>query len=66
MSWHPKEDDLNGYAHGLMEDAYRNRERPKCSREDFFDGYLAALRDIRARSMFKPGQFEANAETSDG
>lgn len=58
--WHPNEGDLNGYAHGQMEAAYQNRARAKCSRDDFMDGYLAALRDIRARSMFKPGRFEAH------
>lgn len=56
--WHPKEADLSRYAHGMMEAAYRQRDRPKCSREDFFDGYLAALRDLRSSSSFVPGRFE--------
>lgn len=62
MTWHPAEDDLNGYAYRQMEAAYQNRARVKCSREDFNDGYLACLRDLRARAMFKPGRFEANDE----
>jgi hypothetical protein len=62
--WHPRESDLNRYTHGLMEAAYQQRERPKCSREDFFDGYLAALRDIRARSSFIPGRFDPQDEAA--
>lgn len=65
MNWHPKESQLNGYALAQMEAAYQNRERPQCSRADFYDGYLSAMRDLRARSMFKPGEFENNAEPSD-
>lgn len=56
--WHPSERDLTRYMHGQMEAAYQQRARGKCSREDFMDGYMAALRDLRSRSSFKPGQFE--------
>lgn len=60
--WHPKESDLNRYMHGEMEAAYQQRERPQCSRADFFDGFLAALRVLRSSSSFKPGQFEPTPE----
>lgn len=60
--WHPKESDLNRYTHGLMEAAYAQRERPQCSRADFYDGYLSALRDIRSRSSFTPGRFEPEGQ----
>lgn len=63
--WHPKASQLNGYAHDQLEAAYQNRERVRCSRDDFYDGYLACLRDLRARAMFQPGEFENNAEASD-
>lgn len=54
--WHPKEDDLHAYIAKQMEAAYQQRERPQCSRADFFDGYLAALRDHLPRSAFKQGR----------
>lgn len=60
--WHPDERDLTTYMHGQIESAYQQRGRPKCSREDFFDGYMAALRDLRSRSSFKPDRFEPDAE----
>lgn len=62
--WHPKEGDLSQYMRGRMEEAYQQRERPQCSRSDFFDGYLAALRDLRSRSSFRPGRFEPEEQTS--
>jgi hypothetical protein len=55
--WHPKTDDLREYALTVMEECYANRERPKCSREDFYDGYMAALRVLRSRSAFKPDRW---------
>jgi hypothetical protein len=39
----PRKEDLTPWAQRQMDTAYRERERPKCSREDFEDGYLAAL-----------------------
>jgi hypothetical protein len=63
--WHPKESDLNDYMHGQMEVAYQHRERTQCSRSDFYDGYLAALRDLRSKSSFKPGQFETPMRRGD-
>jgi hypothetical protein len=52
--WHPKPEDLTPYMHQVMESAYEERERPRCSRDDFFDGYLAALRVLRSKSSFQP------------
>lgn len=65
MSWHPKEDDVWPHMAKQMEAAYQQRERPQCSRADFFDGYLAALRDYIPRSSFKPGRFESAEKPSD-
>lgn len=56
--WHPKEDDVWGYVSTRMEESYQGRERPKCSRDDFADGYLTALRDFLPKSAFKPGRPE--------
>lgn len=55
MTWHPKKDDLWGYIAKRMEESYRNRERAKCSQDDYADGYIAALRDFSPRTSFKPG-----------
>ena len=52
------EADLTPWAKRLLDEAYDVRERPRCSREDFADGFIAALVAIRARSMFKPGSLE--------
>jgi len=60
--WHPLDSDLTSYMAGQMESSYQQRERPKCSRDDFQDGYLAALRDLRSRSSFRPGRFEPEGE----
>jgi hypothetical protein len=60
--WHPNEADLTTFMHGQAEAAYQTRHRAKCSREDFLDGYMAALRDLRSRSSFRPGQFEPEDE----
>lgn len=60
--WHPKASDLYAYIEARMEEAYQERERPRCSRDDFFDGYLAALRDHLPRSAFKPGAADAKGE----
>lgn len=56
--WYPKDSDLTDYMRGQMEAAYMQRERPQCSRADFFDGYLAGLRALRSRSSFRPDRFE--------
>lgn len=53
--WHPKPDELWPYIRERMEEAYQQRERKQCSRDDFFDGYLAGLRDFMPRSAFRPG-----------
>jgi hypothetical protein len=66
MPWYPKDSDLTDYMRGQMESAYMHRERAKCSREDFFDGYMAALRTLRSRSSFKPGQFEPGESEAEG
>lgn len=51
------EDDLTPRVQRLLERAYAARERAKCSREDFADGYIAALIDLRSRSSFKEGRW---------
>jgi hypothetical protein len=53
------EDDLAPWARRSLEDAYAERERPRCSREDFADGFIAALRALGSRSSFLPGRLEA-------
>jgi hypothetical protein len=60
--WYPKDSDLTDYMRGQLEAAYMQRERPKCSREDLGDGFLAALRLLRSKSSFRPGQFEPERE----
>lgn len=57
--WYPKAEDLTPYMHQVLESAYEERERPRCSRDDFFDGFLSALRVLRSRSSFLPGRWEA-------
>lgn len=41
----------------MLAAAYAARERAKCSREDFADGYIAALIDLRSKSSFKAGRW---------
>lgn len=64
--WVPNEDDLSRFMHAQMEAAYGARSRPKCSREDFTDGFMAALRILRSSSSFRPGRFEPVEDSSDG
>jgi hypothetical protein len=52
------ENDLEPWAKRNLEKAYETRERPRCSREDFADGFIAGLVSIRARTEFKPGTLE--------
>lgn len=52
------EDDLSTWAKQGLERAYQERDRPKCSREDFADGFIAALRWLRSKSSFLPGKLE--------
>lgn len=54
----PTEDDLEPWARRSLDQAYETRDRPRCSREDFADGFIAALVAMKARSMFKPGRLE--------
>lgn len=51
------EDDLTPRMQGMLAAAYAARERAKCSREDFADGYIAALIDLRSKSSFKAGRW---------
>jgi hypothetical protein len=44
-TFHLREDDLTPEQKRLLDAAYRRRQRPKCSREDFVDGYLACMVD---------------------
>lgn len=48
-------DTLTPYARRLLDQAYERRERPRCSREDFADGFIAALIALRSTSSFKAG-----------
>jgi hypothetical protein len=59
-------DDLMPLARRLLEQAYADRERPKCSREDFEDGFIAALLALNSRSSFKPGAWPADATPPGG
>lgn len=53
--WHPTEDDLQIWTKNALEDAYQQRERPRCSRDDFRDGFISALIYLRSRSSFMEG-----------
>lgn len=53
------EEDLEPWGRRALDLAYETRERPRCSREDFADGFIAGLVAVKARSMFKPGKLEA-------
>lgn len=50
------EADLTQRMQRMLERAYRERDRSRCSREDFADGYIAALVDLRSRSSFLHGR----------
>jgi hypothetical protein len=50
------ESDLETWGRRMLDKAYETRERPRCSREDFADGFIAALVAVGARSLFKPGR----------
>jgi hypothetical protein len=52
-SWRPNEDDLAPWAVVRLEDAYGNRMRRQCSREDFAAGYISALLDYHGLTAFK-------------
>lgn len=51
-------DDLAPWARRELDRAYDERERPKCSREDFADGFIAALRALRSKSAFLSGRLD--------
>lgn len=53
------EDDLAPWARRELERSYQQRERPKCSREDFTDGFIAALVALGSKSAFLPGKLAA-------
>jgi hypothetical protein len=50
------ENDLAPWARRELEAAYAARERARCSREDFADGFIAALRSLHSTSAFLPGR----------
>lgn len=54
--WFPKETDLERRAGQALDEAYQQRERVRCSRDDFADGFMAALRWLNSRSSFKSGR----------
>lgn len=56
--WQPAEEDLTRRAGSAMEEAYRARHRSKASREDFADGWMAALHWLGSKSSFLPGRWE--------
>lgn len=62
MTWRPREHDLAPYTQRALDSAYRNRERQKCSRDDFADGYMAALIDLRSSSSFAAGRWMPDQE----
>lgn len=64
MTWHPKEEQLRFHAARALEDAYANRERPRCSRDDFSDGFLAALRWLQSRSSFVDGTWPDSTDAT--
>ncbi len=66
MTWYPKETDLSWLTGRALEEAYRNRERARCSRDDFADGFMAALRYLNAGSSFKTGRVGPADEPTDG
>lgn len=47
-------EDLQPWTRSTFERAWRARERPQCSRDDFAAGYLAALVAYRVWSAFHP------------
>lgn len=54
-------DDLAPGTQRLFEQAYENRKRRQASREDCLSGYIQALIDVRAKSMFKEGRWREAA-----
>lgn len=61
--WRPREADLTTYMQGQIEKAYQQRERPRCSRDDFADGFMAALVLLRSKSSFQEGRFEPKSDS---
>jgi hypothetical protein len=62
------EGDLSDRARKQLELAYKHRSRSKASREDFADGYVAALLDHELWSMFStpPWQLRAHRDAEGG
>lgn len=63
--WHPSEDDLTHFNAQALEAAYQGRARPKCSRDDFADGWMACLVYLRARSAFRSGRYQTEEGRND-
>lgn len=53
------EQDLAPWARRELDASYLDRERPRCSREDFADGFIAALIALKSKSAFLPGRLAA-------
>lgn len=51
--WFPTEEDLADWAKILIYDAYMQRRRQKCSREDFANAAIATLLALGWRSAFR-------------
>ena len=50
--------DLAPWAKRALDEAYKNREREKASRDDFSDGFIAALLALHSRSAFLSGRVD--------
>jgi hypothetical protein len=57
MTWRPREEQLEPWTRRALEEAYQGRERARCSRDDFRDGFLSALLYLRSKSSFKTGEW---------
>lgn len=58
------EDDLAPWARRALETGYETRERPRCSREDFADGFIAALIALHSKSALRSGELPSMPPTA--
>ena len=52
------EEDLTPMMKRAFEKAYEVRERKQASREDYAQGFIAALLALNSKSSFRPGAFD--------